>query len=77
MVETRVLGRGASRPITSEPVRTTQAVYIVNTDPEGEPSRHWLAIFTDNGVCEVFDISGLPRMEPPTYLNGWTVCLIY
>ena len=36
------------------------AAYIVNTDPLGEPGRHWLAIWTENGSCEVMDSYGLP-----------------
>lgn len=34
--------------------------YIVNTDPEGEPGRHWLAIWTNGNVCEVLDSYGVP-----------------
>ena len=34
--------------------------YIVNADPEGQPGEHWLAIWTQNRVCEVFDSYGLP-----------------
>lgn len=34
--------------------------YIVNTDPAGEPGRHWLAIWTDGNVCEVMDSYGVP-----------------
>ena len=34
--------------------------YIVNTDLAGGPGEHWLAIWTRNGVCEVFDGYGLP-----------------
>ena len=43
--------------------------YIVNTDPAGE---HWLAIWTRNQVCEVFDSYGLPlsSYKKPT-LQAW------
>ena len=40
--------------------------YIVNTDPKGQPGEHWLAIWTRNRVCEVFDTYGLPLS---TYKN--------
>ena len=42
------------------PCRTTRATYIVNPDLEGEPSRHWLAIWTEDDVCKVMDSYGLP-----------------
>ena len=35
------------------------AAYIVNTDTLGEPGRHWLAIWTEKGLCEVLDSYGL------------------
>ena len=34
--------------------------YIVNTDPEGQPGQHWIALWTENNVCEVMDSYGLP-----------------
>ena len=39
--------------------RVLSDAYIVNTDPEGQPGEHWLAIWTCNRVCEVFDSYGL------------------
>ena len=30
-----------------------KATYIVNTDPEGKPGEHWIALWTENNVCEV------------------------
>ena len=42
------------------PSRTTRAAYIVNTYTAGEPGRHWLGLWTENDVCEVFDSYGLP-----------------
>ena len=46
--------------------------YIVNTDSAGEPGKHWLAIWTRLGVCEVFDSYGLPLSSytNPT-LQAW------
>ena len=35
--------------------KITKSAYFVNTDPKGEPGQHWLAIWTENNVCEVFD----------------------
>ena len=46
--------------------RVLSDAYIVNTDPEGQPGEHWLAIWTRNRVCEVFDSYGLPLS---TYKN--------
>ena len=46
--------------LPQSPSQTTRGAYIVNTDPEGEPGRHWLAIWTENNVCEVYDSYGLP-----------------
>ena len=40
--------------------RVFSDAYIVNTDPTGEPGEHWLAIWTRNRVCEVFDSYSLP-----------------
>ena len=35
--------------------------YIVNTDPSGQPGRHWLGVWTnDKNACEVFDSFALP-----------------
>ena len=42
------------------PSRTTRAAYIVNIDPAGEPGRHWLGLWTEDDICEVFDSYGLP-----------------
>lgn len=40
--------------------RVFSDAYIVNTDPAGKPGEHWLAIWTRNRVCEVFDSYGMP-----------------
>ena len=34
--------------------------YIVNTDPEGYPGRHWIALWTYDNVCEIMDSYALP-----------------
>ena len=52
--------------------RLLSDVYIVNTDPAGEPGEHWLAIWTRNRVSQVFDTYGLPlsNYKNPT-LQAW------
>ena len=40
--------------------RVLSDAYIVNTDPAGKPGEHWLAIWTRNRVCKVFDSYGMP-----------------
>jgi len=37
-----------------------KAAYIVNTDPAGQPGQHWIALWTQDNVCEVIDSYGLP-----------------
>ena len=34
--------------------------YIVNTDPHDQPGQHWIALWTQNNVCEVMDSYALP-----------------
>ena len=47
--------------LPDKPSKTgARAAYIVNTDPEGEPGTHWLAMWKEGGTCEVFDSYGLP-----------------
>lgn len=44
------------RPFKKEP-----RGYIVNTDPEHRPGKHWIALWNECGnVCEVMDSYGLP-----------------
>ena len=52
--------------------RVVRDAYIVNTDPAGEPGEHWLAIWTHNRMCEVFDSFGLrlSSYKTPT-LQAW------
>ena len=42
-------------PITNKP-----RAYIVNTDPHNQPGQHWIALWTENNVCEVMDSYALP-----------------
>ena len=41
------------------PLNRVRRAYIVNTDPAGEPGEHWLALWTQGDVCQVFDSYGL------------------
>ena len=34
--------------------------YIVNTDPDGKPGKHWIALWTTGEDCELFDSFALP-----------------
>ena len=47
--------------------------YIVNTDPQGMPGRHWLALWTHDNVCEVLDSYALPleTYETTEPLQKW------
>ena len=49
------------------PSKILRSAYIVNTDPIDEPGQHWLATWTENNICEVFDSYGLPLS---TYKNA-------
>ena len=35
-------------------------MYIVNTDPAGEPGQHWLGLWTEQNKREIFHSYGLP-----------------
>ena len=58
--------------LPERPSKTTRDAYIVNTDPAGEPGQHWLALWTEKGVCEVMDSYGLPLTvyDAPGFTNG-------
>ena len=57
------------------PRKTTPQGYIVNTDPHDQPGQHWLAVWTDQNVCEVLDSYALPleTYEQATPLREWIV----
>ena len=40
--------------------------YIVNMDPQGQPGRHWIALWMCQDVCEIMDSYALPL---DTYLT--------
>ena len=52
----------------------TPCGYIVNTDPQDKPGKHWLGIWKKGDVCEVMESFALPleyyQVEP---LNEWIV----
>lgn len=62
-----------SDELPKSPSKTTTAAYIVNTDPHDKPGKHWLALWVENGVCEIMDSYGMPleyyRAKP---LERWT-----
>ena len=56
--------------------RVFSDAYIVNTDSAGEPGEHWLAIWTWNRVCEVFDsydllLSGYKNPTLQAWFKQW------
>ena len=50
----------AADQLPGSPEKIQDRAYIVNTDEIDKPGTHWLAIFTKNHKCEVFDSYGLP-----------------
>lgn len=42
------------------PITTQLAAYIVNMDTTGQPGHHWLALWTRDQHCKLFDSYGLP-----------------
>ena len=47
-------------PLCQTAGRQTHRAMIVNTDPKGEPGRHWLGLWTSGDTCESLDSCGLP-----------------
>ena len=41
--------------LPDHPPRERDEGYIVNTDPAGEPGRHWLGLWVSGNACELFD----------------------
>ena len=50
----------AADTLPSKPKRVQPQAYIVNTDPQDRPGRHWIELWTDGHVCEKMDSYGLP-----------------
>lgn len=46
--------------------REGPTAYIVNTDPHNKPGKHWIALWTQDNVCEVLDSYALPLEEYKT-----------
>lgn len=62
----------ASDQLPMSPSKRTSA-YIVNTDPHDKPGRHWIAFWTDQGICEIMDSYGLPlQYYQARPLERWT-----
>ena len=68
-------GTVACDRLPKSPVKKRPQGYIVNTDPHDQPGQHWLAVWTDQNVCEVMDSYALPleRYEQATPLREWIV----
>ena len=41
---------------------------IMNLDTDNLPGSHWVAMFINNGIAEIFDSFGVP---PPPLLQAW------
>lgn len=52
--------------LPNQPDKKGPVGYIVKTDPQGQPGRHWIALWTQNNVCEIMDSYALPL---ETYLT--------
>ena len=58
--------------LPKKPTKTCCAAYIVNTDPEGEHGKHWIAIWTNRTRCEVMDSYGLPlKVYGLLHVSAW------
>ena len=44
--------------------KSTKSIYIANTDPNYLPGTHWVAIYSHEETCEIFDSLG---NKPSTY----------
>ena len=58
--------------LPKRPKKWTPQAYIVNTDRQGEPGQHWLALWTEGTVCELMDSFVLPLEHyQATPLERW------
>ena len=46
--------------LPTSPDKQGPVAYIVNTDPEGQPGRHWIALWTQEDACEILDSYAIP-----------------
>ena len=53
-------GALASDELPSNPKRGKPKGYVVNTEPRNKSGHHWIAIWTENNVCEIMDSFALP-----------------
>ena len=62
----------AADTLPETPWRSTARGYIVNTDPHTKPGRHWVALWTDKGACQLMDSYGLPLAAHDTpHIQTW------
>ena len=61
--------------LPKSPVKDKPRAYIVNTDPHDQPGQHWIALWTQNNVCEVMDSYALPLdvYHQATPLKQWVM----
>lgn len=57
--------------LPEHPPKSTRGLYIVNTDPAGEPGQHWLVVWTENGVYEVFGSTWCAAKRPCKPTTAW------
>ena len=59
--------------LPDHPPRERDEGYIVNTDPAGEPGRHWLGLWVSGNACELFDSFALDldTYETTAPLKTW------
>ena len=68
----RFYGTLACDELPKRPKKRTPQAYIVNTDRQGEPGQHWLALWTEGTVCELMDSFALPLEHyQATPLERW------
>ena len=53
-------GTRACDRLPTSPDKQGPVAYIVNTDRHGQPGRHWIALWTQDGACEILDSYALP-----------------
>ena len=64
--------------LPDHPPRDRDEGYIVNTDPTGEPGRHWLGLWVSGNACELFDSFALDldTYETTEPLKTWLTASI-
>ena len=59
--------------LPTSPDKKGPVAYIVNTDLEGQPGRHWIALWTCDNACENLDSYALPleTYQTTAPLQSW------